>query len=294
MYRKVHTTTALAVITHKTFHLSLYCYYYSDVAGFSSLSSLLNPKELIDVIDQLQALIDDTFTNRDIFIMERTSDGCIAVSGLDEDIIVENPTRALSPLSMTDSSYGSEIDLQLNNTRKDISTSGSPTKPETAFNKPSGDPHQPKLASYYAEILAMATLKLLSDSNKINVSLHSNRQLQLRIALHSAPCSGGVIGLQTSTIASHIPSYKLFGQPLRYTSNLCRTGLALQIRVSKPCRDLLTKCNGFHFERCPDYMMWETRKPIESYWLVGKDGMSIKLPSLECALSLSEYEDVEV
>lgn len=252
------------------------------------MSSTLNPKELINIVDHLQALVDEAFSNKDIFIMERTSDGCIAVSGLDESAIIENPTRALSSLSMTDSSYGSELDFLVNETSNSTDDYGG----VMAKLKESTEPEQ-KYAHHYAETLAISALKLLSDSSKINVPIHDNKQLQLRIALHSAPCSGGVVGLQTNTLASHIPHYKLFGAPLRYTSNLCRTGLALQIRVSKTCKELLAKCKGFSFERCPDYMMWETRKPIESYWLLGKDGMITKLPSIDCAIPLSEYEDVE-
>ena len=32
--------------------------------------------------------------------------------------------------------------------------------------------------------------------------------------------------------------------------------------------------------------MWSTQKPIESFWLVGRDGMEQKLPSLEHVLPL--------
>ena len=255
---------------------------------------MLNPKELINIVDHLQALIDDAFTDKDIFIMERTSDGCIAVSGLDKDIIVdlENPMQAMSPLSMTDSSYGSEFDFDFETRLSDSRGQDTETLQNRLFKTPTYNSYS-KYASHYAGIVAISALKLLGDSSKINVPLPDNKQLQIRIALHSAPCSGGVVGLQTSAVSSNIPRYKLFGPPLRYTSNLCRTGLALQIRVSKSCRDLLAKCKNFSFERCPDYMIWETKKPIESYWLVGKVGMTIKLPSLDYALSLSEYENVE-
>ena len=38
----------------------------------------------------------------------------------------------------------------------------------------------------------------------------------------------------------------------------------------------------FQFKRCPDYTVWSAKKPIESFWLVGKEGMELILPGLEC------------
>ena len=101
--------------------------------------------------------------------------------------------------------------------------------------------------------------------------------------------SAWIIGLQTSGgSGSRIPHYKLFGLSLSHTQNLCMTGLALQIRVSKSCQELLASTGLFHFERCPDYTMWSARRPIESFWLVGREGMELTLPSLDLALPLTE------
>lgn len=228
--------------------------------------------------------------------MERTSDGCIAASGLVEvaqsqevDAKEERPSGTISPLSMTDSSYGSEVDLDWKDPHAS-SKKDSPTKPKSDNGLQASRP-----PSYYAAVIATAALKLMSYSTQVQVPGSSeNRQLQLRIALHSGPCSAGVVGLQTSAGTTRIPHYKLFGPTLKYTSNLCATGLSLQIRVSKQCRDLLHSAGGFNFERCPDYLMWSSRKPVESFWLVGKEGLALKLPSLDKALSLSEYGDIAV
>ena len=212
--------------------------------------------------------------------MEQSSDGCTAVSGLAE-IAPEEQSGTTSPVSMTDSSYGSELDLNEQTTK----TVEKVPAPVSEMNKP---------ASYYASLLATASLKLMSLSTRVVVPSSENKQLQLRIALHSGPCSAGVVGLPTSTGATCIPHYKLFGPTVKHTNNLCTSGLALQIRVSKQCRDLLVSAGGFRFERCPDYLMWARRKPIESYWLVGREELPLILPSLDQALSLSEYEDIEI
>lgn len=255
----------------------------SDVVGFSALTVRLQPQQVVTIVDHLHAIIDEAYSTRDIFIMEQSSDGCTAVSGLAE-IAPEEQSGTTSPVSMTDSSYGSELDLD-EQTTKTLKTVEKVPAPVSEMNKP---------ASYYASLLATASLKFMSLSTRVVVPSSENKQLQLRIALHSGPCSAGVVGLPTSTGATCIPHYKLFGPTVKHTNNLCTSGLALQIRVSKQCRDLLVSAGGFRFERCPDYLMRARRKPIESYWLVGREELPLILPSLDQALSLSEYEDIEI
>ena len=245
----------------------------------------LEPKQLIDIIDHLQALIDEVFSDKDIFIMERSSDGCVAVSGLSESVS-DDEHRVKSP----DSSYGSEVELD------SWTPEVSREKRQKSLLEQEESSTTRKLAvsaSSYASILATSALKLMSFSSRVKVPLPDNSQLQLRIALHSGPCSGGVVGLQTSDVgATHVPHYKLFGPTLRYVSNLCRSGLALQIRVSKQCRNVLITEGGFKFERSPDYMTWDSTQPIESYWLVGREDLDLTLPSVDCAISLANYDDI--
>lgn len=258
----------------------------SDVVGFSSLSARLPPQQVVTIIDKLHAIIDETFTGRDTFIMERTSDGCIAACGLVESIKEDKSKRrdTVTPLSMSNSSYGSEKSLGNVSSDKQKTANIRETEDDSlGTNKP----------SFYAGVLSTAALKLMRSSTKIPVSLLENNKLQLRIALHSGPCSAGVVGLQTSTGISRVPHYKIFGPTLKYLKNLCSSGLALQIRVSKQCRDQLLEVGGYIFERCPDYVDWSKQKPIESYWLVGRHDMPLKLPSVDEAISLHDYDDIE-
>ena len=109
---------------------------------------------------------------------------------------------------------------------------------------------------HFASVLATAALQLMSNSALVEIPHSDNHQLQLRISLYSGPCSAGVVSLQTSRgSGAHIPHYKLFGLSLGHTQNLCMTGLALQVRVSKSCQELLASTGWFKFERCPDYIM---------------------------------------
>ena len=257
-------------------------HFCSDVVGFSSLTTRMRPQEIIRIIDHLHALLDEIYGNGDIFIVERQSDGCCAVTGLAENLLEEKGSS--DDLSLADSSYGSDNNLlqsgnctnrKLKST-KDVLTSGL------------------KSASHYASQLASAALNLMSSSSKISVPLVGRKQLQLRIALHSGPCSAGVLGLQSTLRSNRIPQFKIWGPTVRHVYSLCHTGLALQIRVSKQCKDILSCDEKFKFERCPDYQARADRKPVESYWLVRKSDLPLKMPPLDLALPLSDYEDTEI
>ena len=260
--------------------------------GFARLSTHLEPHEAVSVIDKIQAIIDKAYKHGDMLIMERYSDGCIVATGLSDysntrfthGLIPPSRGSTITPLSLIDSSYGSEELLDdMNSDETSRPMSSNPTTVQ-------------KTPSFYASLLAAATLHLMCLSNAVKIprARGKQRQLQLRVAMHSGPCSAGVVGLQTAVGSAHIPHYKLFGSTMTTTRRLCTTGLALQIRVSKPCHDLLVQAGGFKFERCPDFTTWKSSKSIESYWLVEKEGEDLALPSLDLAISLSDYEDIEM
>ena len=220
--------------------------------------------------------------------MERYSDGCIAATGLVDysDTALNHsfpPARETPMTPSVDSSYGSE---ELLDRVEDLE--------DDSYSRPASSSQ--KSPSYYAGLLGSAALNLmcLSTGVKVPRARGKQRQLQLRVAMHSGPCSAGVVSLQTATGSTHIPHYRLFGSTLTTTSKLCTTGLALQIRVSKLCHDLLIQADRYQFERCPDFMTWSSSKPIESYWLVGLEGEDYNLPSVDLAVSLSNYEDIEM
>lgn len=258
------------------------------MVGFSQLVTRLKPQNVIRIVDYLHALVDEAYSSEEIFIMERSSDSCTAVAGLCETVLEEDSLTDDS-LSLADSSYGSQshlLDYEQNNRRQkrnEVSCQDVSTKSLKTL----------KTASHFAGILASAVLNLMSTSSKINVPLDGRKQLQLRISMHSGPCLAGVQGLQTSMGSNRIPQFKIMGPAVTHASSLCLTGLALQIRVSKDCKELIARDGDFLFERCPD-MSWANRKPIESYWLVGKKDLPLNLPSLDLAVPLSEYEDTNI
>ena len=124
----------------------------------------------------------------------------------------------------------------------------------------------------------------MSASTKIQIPRSENQQLQLQIALHAGPCSARVIGLQTASGISQIPHYKLFGPSLQYTHNLCMTGLDVQIQISN---ELLTATGSFDFERSRLHHAVHQG----TYWLVDREGMDLKLPTLDYVLPCTDYDD---
>ena len=269
-----------------------------DVVGFSSLVSQLPPHDVINLVDHIHAIIDDAFSDKQIFLMERSSDSCLAVCGItkaeDESDNIHgcqvSTTRndTSTPVSVTDSCYetGDEAVSSHENLHHHAKAYSSDLKRSMFASKKISD------ASQNAALVAIGALQLMSMSTQVKIPDKPDFHLQIRIALHSGDCLGGIVGLQTVEGSRQVPKYKLFGSTVKEAQNLCTSGLALQIRVSKSCRDLLQHHGGFHFERCPDRAPCHSKTLTESYWLLGKNGLPLKMPTLDDALSLSSYDNI--
>lgn len=292
-----HSSTLSGDNTSFSKHISSLTIACCDVVGFSSLVSNLPPHEVINLVDHIHAIIDDTFSDKKIFVMERSSDSCLAVCGITkaEDEPDNVHSRQISarndmntPVSMTDSCYetGDEAVSSHENLHRHTKTNSSDLHRSMLASKKIAN------ASQNAALLAVGALQLMSMSTQVKIPGKPDFHLQMRIALHSGDCLGGIVGLQTVEGSRQVPKYKLFGPTVKEAQDLCASGLALQIRVSKSCRDLLQHHGGFNFERCPDRVSWHSKALTESYWLLGKDGLPLKMPTLDDALSLSAYDNI--
>ena len=229
---------------------------HSDIVGFAALTGKLTPKDLIGLIDRVHAIVDEALSDPSIFIMARDSDVCTAVCGV-------KPHGHVA-----DREHPGNVEINASHV-------------------------------LHASTLATAALKLMSYSNRITLQIPNDEEeafkqshLQLRVSLHCGPCTGGIVGLQQTATTSthHVLKYKLFGPAIEHARRLCATGLALQIRVSDAFRSLLVKDGGFVMERSPDYSSHDpSDSPIVSYWLLGRDGLDLTMPSLDHALPLSMY-----
>ena len=243
-----------------------------DVVGFAELCARITPAEVISLLDKLYARVDDTFVDCNIVILDRSSDSCTAVTGLVEHYYSPSQITSKPPLKKADSTYGSVDDLS--------------SQMGVVRMQQVDDTQSHELPENYAALLASSCLRLMSSIAAIKVSGLHDFMLQLRIALHSGPCSAGAIGLHSE---HHIPKYRLFGPTVTRAHWLRSSGLALQIRVSKESEVLLEKKGGFRLERCPDYKLANWNETVESYWLVGMDAHDVRLPSLDRAIPLTNY-----
>ena len=291
-----HSSTLSGDNTSFSKHISSLTIACCDIVGFSALVSDLPPHEVINLVDHIHAIIDDAFSDKKIFVMERSSDSCLAVCGITRAENERHGQQTISaredmntPVSMTDSCYetGDEAVSSHEILHRHAKANSSDLQRSMLASKKIAN------ASQNASLLAVGALRLMSMSTRVKIPDKPGFHLQMRIALHSGDCLGGIVGLQTVEGSRQVPKYKLFGPSVKEAQNLCASGLALQIRVSKSCRDLLQHHGGFHFERCPDRVSWHSGKALtESYWLLGKDGLPLKMPSLDDALSLTAYDNI--
>eukprot|EP00794_Sanderia_malayensis_P009713 gene9713-10700_t len=133
----------------------------------------------------------------------------------------------------------------------------------------------------HAGEIATMSLHLLSEVKSFKIKTQPNKQMQLRIGLHSGACVAGVVGLK-------MPRYCLFGDTVNYASRMESSGLALRIHVSPECKTVLDQLGGYHLmERGPVSM--KGKGTIITYFLNGKDEFNKSLPDLRQAASLEEH-----
>lgn len=139
---------------------------------------------------------------------------------------------------------------------------------------------------HHAKVIATMSLELLHKSLSLRVpvpqgqdNVSDNRQVQLRIALHSGPVVAGVTGMDR-------PRYSLYGETVNTASRLLENGQALRIHLSSDTAALLQSNNDHDFvlECCDDGdigLIW--RGKTTTYWLIGKRNLNLTLPNRSLA-----------
>ncbi|KAI0229580.1 Atrial natriuretic peptide receptor 1, partial [Lamellibrachia satsuma] len=163
--------------------------YFSDIVGFTSLSSISTPIQVVNLLNDLYTLFDDIIGKHDVYKVETIGDAYMVASGL--------PTR-------------------------------------------NGEQHA-------AEIANMA-IDLLSATMTFRIRHRPDRQLRLRIGIHTGFCAAGVVGLT-------MPRYCLFGDTVNTASRMESNGEALKIHMSETTHAALLRQDQ-------DYIM-ERRGEIE-------------------------------
>ncbi|XP_057309237.1 atrial natriuretic peptide receptor 1-like isoform X2 [Hydractinia symbiolongicarpus] len=133
----------------------------------------------------------------------------------------------------------------------------------------------------HAGEIATMSLDLLHHIKTFRIRHVPDKQIQLRIGIHSGSCVAGVVGLK-------MPRYCLFGDTVNYASRMESSGLALRTHVSPECKGLLDQLGGYDLlDRGPVQM--KGKGTINTYFLTGKVGFNKSLPDLRNAASLADH-----
>lgn len=133
----------------------------------------------------------------------------------------------------------------------------------------------------HAGEIANMSLDLLSDMCHFKIKHLPEKQLQLRIGIHTGSCVAGVVGLK-------MPRYCLFGDTVNTASRMESSGLALRIHVSSQCKVILDNIGGYHVEERGLTSM-KGKGALLTYFLNGRDGFTKPLPDLSKAATLQDH-----
>lgn len=133
----------------------------------------------------------------------------------------------------------------------------------------------------HAGEIANMSLDLLSDMCHFKIKHLPEKQLQLRIGIHSGSCVAGVVGLK-------MPRYCLFGDTVNTASRMESSGLALRIHVSSQCKSLMDDIGGYHIEE-RGWTSMKGKGTLLTFFLNGRDGFLKSLPDLSKAAPMEEH-----
>ncbi|XP_067655650.1 atrial natriuretic peptide receptor 1-like [Haliotis asinina] len=185
--------------------------YFSDVVSFTDLASESTPMEIIELLNTLYTLFDDTIKNFDVYKVETIGDAYMMASG----VPIQN-----------------------------------------------GDQHVMEMAD--------ASLSLLKAVLGYVIPHRPERQLKIRIGIHTGPIVAGVVG-QT------MPRYCLFGDTVNTASRMESNGMPLKIHMSGSSAALLKTNPLYHVvERGNVEIKGKGR--LCTFWLMGKTGF-FKVPT---------------
>ncbi|XP_070573696.1 atrial natriuretic peptide receptor 1-like [Ptychodera flava] len=154
--------------------------FFSDIVGFTRVCFDSTPMQVVDLLNDLYTIFDDSIVNFNVYKVETIGDAYMVVSGL--------PRR-------------------------------------------NGKEH--------AGVIANMALDLLSKVTTFKIRHLPEKQLQLRIGVHTGACAAGVVGLT-------MPRYCLFGDTVNMASRMESNGKALRIHVSESTSKVLQDLGGYY------------------------------------------------
>uniref|UniRef100_A0A5F9DED9 Guanylate cyclase n=1 Tax=Oryctolagus cuniculus TaxID=9986 RepID=A0A5F9DED9_RABIT len=119
------------------------------------------------------------------------------------------------------------------------------------------------------EIATMA-LHVLSATMHFQIAHMPNKQLRLRIGLHTGPVVAGVVGLT-------MPRYCLFGDTVNMASRMESSSLPFRIHVSQSTAAALLALGGYDLQKRGTIPV-KGKGEQTTFWLKGKEGLTVPVP----------------
>ncbi|XP_051679655.2 guanylate cyclase 2G [Oryctolagus cuniculus] len=119
------------------------------------------------------------------------------------------------------------------------------------------------------EIATMA-LHVLSATMHFQIAHMPNKQLRLRIGLHTGPVVAGVVGLT-------MPRYCLFGDTVNMASRMESSSLPFRIHVSQSTAAALLALGGYDLQKRGTIPV-KGKGEQTTFWLKGKEGLTVAVP----------------
>ncbi|KAI7811062.1 putative atrial natriuretic peptide receptor 1 [Triplophysa rosa] len=115
----------------------------------------------------------------------------------------------------------------------------------------------------HAKEIARMSIAIVQGMRSFHTLHVPQKQLRVRIGVHSGPCVTGVVGLK-------MPRYCLFGDTVNTASRMETYGLPLKIQVSSSTKTLLDTFKTFHCDLRGDIHI-KGKGWLRTFWLLGED-----------------------
>ncbi|MGH0168038.1 UNVERIFIED_CONTAM: hypothetical protein FKN15_071095 [Acipenser sinensis] len=238
--------------------------YFSDIVGFTTISAMSEPIEVVDLLNDLYTIFDAIIENHDVYknnAFRRAFASCKPFPQQTKASVRKSPAEESSVVSSEDITR-LELDLFLT-LNHIVETIGDAYMVASGLPKCNGNRHTAEIANMSLDILsAVGTFKMRHMPDV---------PVRIRIGLHSGPVVAGVVGLT-------MPRYCLFGGTVNTASRMEATGMPYRIHVSSSTVKILVGLKEGYKVELRGRTELEGKGVEETYWLIGKEGFSKPLP----------------